>query len=83
MSDEDNDTKGRNSAAIVELLISMVQPIKKILSHDNDEPILNSFSEKRILALGNTKLRAVELLQSIVSLKNPDIINAVRESEVM
>lgn len=80
MSDEESEAKGRNSAAIVEFLISMVQPIYKILSEDSDQPITTSFSDGRVLALGNTKVRAVELLQSIVSLKNPEIIKAVCES---
>lgn len=83
MSDEESEAKGRNNAAIVEFLISMVQPIQKILSEDSDQPITTSFSDGRVLALGNTKVRAVELLQSIISLKNPEIIKAVCDSEIM
>ena len=84
MSDEENeDSKSGNNAAIVELLVSMVKPIMTILEEASDEPIQMQFSSGRILPLGGTKLRAVELLQSIVSLKNADVINAVRDSEVM
>ena len=61
----------------------MVDPLKTILTVDPLESVSSQFSQGRILPLGNTKLRAVELLQSIVSLKKPAIINAVKDSEVM
>lgn len=84
MSDEDNeDSKNNQALAVVELLVKMVGPIKNILMGDGLEPIKNAFSQGRILPLGKIKLRAVELLQSIVSLKKPTIINAVSESRVM
>ena len=35
------------------------------------------------MPLGKTKLRAVELLQAIISLKNSNITNAVAESSAM
>jgi len=61
----------------------MVQPIKTILEGESSEPIKNQFSQSMMLPLGRAKLRAVELLSSIVSLKKPAIINAASESGVM
>jgi len=84
VSDEEGeDSKAGNNAAILEILVSMIRPIDRILEQEPGQPVLSQFNNKRILPLGNTKLRAVELLASIVSLKHPQIIAVVRETEVM
>lgn len=84
MSDEDNeDSKNNQALAVVEILVKTIGPIKTILMSESQEPIKNSFTQGRILPLGKTKLRAVELLQSIVSLKKATIITAVSESCIM
>ena len=70
MSDEDNEDS-KNGAAIfmIELFVKMVTLIKKILEADPLESAQNQFQPKRMLPLGKIKLRAIELLQAIVSLK--------------
>ena len=68
---------------MVELLTKMIEPIQKILSLADLDPIASSFSSGRILPLGKAKLRAIELLQAIVSLKKASIVTAVGESGVM
>lgn len=84
VSDEEGeDSKAGNNAAILEMLVGMVRPIDTILEREPGQPVQSQFNNKRILPLGNTKLRAIELLASIVSLKHPSIIAAVRESQVM
>ena len=85
ISDDENneDSKVNQAAAVVELLIKMVQPIATMLQGESIVPLKTQFSEGRVLPLGKTKLRACELLQSIVSLKKANIIKAVGESGVM
>lgn len=83
-SDENGeDSKANNNAAILEMLISMIKPIDAILDNEAAEPVVSQFNNRRILPLGRTKLRAIELLASIVSLKHANIITAVRETKVM
>ena len=63
MSDEDNEeSKNGNNTVIIELLVQMIAPIKRILDKEPLEPILTTFNQNRILPLGKIKLRAVELL---------------------
>ena len=84
MSDEENEeSKNGNNTVIIELLVQMIAPIKTILDMDPLEPISTTFNQNRIVPLGKIKLRAVELLQAIVSLKKTQIITAVSESGVM
>ena len=84
MSDEENeDSKNGSHLAVLELLTKMVEPIKQILAKDSLESIQNQFNQSRSLPLGKIKLRVVELLQSIITLKMPSIIIAVGESKVM
>lgn len=84
MSDEENEeSKSKHADAVVELLVKMIEPIKTILETSPLPEIQSSFSSKRTMPLGRTKLRAVELLQSIVSLRKAEIINVVTSSEVL
>lgn len=84
MSDEDNEeSKNGNNTVIIELLVQMIPHIKTILDKEPLEPISTTFNQNRILPLGKMKLRAVELLQAIVSLNKSQIITAVSESGVM
>lgn len=61
----------------------MIDPIYSILKKDTLSPLKTQFSEGRVLPLGRTKLRACELLQSIVSLKKVNITKAVADSNIM
>lgn len=84
VSDEENEDSKTNANAIIEqFMVQMVEPLKKILDMAPLESVSSQLSTGRILPLGNTKLRAVELLQSIVSLKKAAIITAVKDSGVM
>ena len=84
MSDEENeDSKNGNHIAVVELLSQMIEPLKTILEKDTLDSFQNQFSQSRYLPLGKIKLRAVELLQSIISLKMPNIIVAVGDSSIV
>lgn len=70
VSDEEgDDSKNGNNAAIMELLNEMIEPIKQILNKATMDPIQNQFSSGRTVPLGKNKLRAIELLQAIMSLK--------------
>ena len=78
---DDEDSKNNQAAAVVELLVKMIEPIMAILrGTGNESPLKTSFNEGRVLPLGRTKLRACELLQSIISLKKSNVIVAVGES---
>ncbi len=45
MSDEENeDSQAQQGAAVVELLVNMIEPIKKILEKPAQAPIQSSFS---------------------------------------
>ena len=82
--DENEESKSNQAAAVVEILIKMIEPIQRILEADSsDQQIKSSYREGRVMPLGRTKLRAVELLQAIVSLKKANIITAVGNSTVM
>ena len=84
VSDEEgDDSKNGNNAAIMELLNEMIEPIKQILDKDAMDPIQNQFNSGRTLPLGKNKLRAIELLQAIMSLKQAAIANNVAEKEVI
>ena len=81
---DDEDSKNNQAAAVVELLVKMIEPIMAILrGTSNESPLKSSFNEGRVMPLGRTKLRACELLQSIISLKKSNVIVAVGESSAM
>jgi len=61
----------------------MIAPIKTLLEKDSLTTTQNQYKESRNYPLGKIKLRAIELLQAIVSLKKPQILNTIRESRIM
>ena len=61
----------------------MIEPICKILAGGEKEQVKSQYREGRCMPLGRTKLRAVELLQAIISLKNATITEAVAQSSAM
>lgn len=69
--------------AIVEQLVAMIPPIKNILDSKSPDHIQNQYAPSKTSPLGKDKLRAVELLQSIVSLKRNEIFDALGDSDVM
>ena len=82
--DESKDAQNGNAAAILGMLLDIVEPIKKILQFDSSkDPIQTAFQSNRVMPLGKTKLRASELLCAIVSLKKSEIIKVVADSKVM
>lgn len=81
ISDDENDeAKNNNNAAIVELLVKMVEPLKAILERPTQGAIPSSFNQVTVLPLGRIKLRAVELLSSILSLKRQPVTQALADS---
>lgn len=84
VSDEEgDDAKNGNAAAVMELMTEMIVPLKEIISKATMDPIQTQFSSSRTLPLGRTKLRAIEVLQAIMSLKKAPIADSVAEKELM
>lgn len=82
--DENKDGKNNNALVILEMLLDIVDPIKKTLQlEQSQESISSAFQTSRVVPLGKTKLRASELLCALVSLKKPEIIKTVNESSII
>ena len=81
--EENEDSKNNHASAVVELLVKMIDPLITILETSSTDPLKSSYREKKIFPLGRAKLRAIELLQAIISLKKANIINAAGKSKAM
>lgn len=83
-SDEENNAaKDKADAIVVEILASMVEPLKKQLDQKSPDTLQSSLNLKEIRPLGLMKLRTVELIASLVKLNKQTITDAVKEQNVL
>ena len=85
-SDEEEEKaakKRSNEQNMIEIYTSLIEPVKRIIEQEGPkEEIKSTFNERSSRPLGLLRLRAVELLQQIASLKKTSLAKSLLSSGV-
>ena len=83
-SDEEKDAaKDKADQVIIEILASMIEPMKKTLMNHQPDVMVTSLNMKEIKPLGIQRLRVVELLAQLIKLNKSQITEAVQEHNLL
>lgn len=84
MSDDDGE-EGKASAlsAIHDFLADTVANLAAIFTNSPGEPVSSAFNQRKMAPVGVLKLRAVELLSQIVSMRKEKVCQALSDSSVL
>ena len=82
-NDENDEAKKKSDQVIYDVLEGFVEPITLLLETENDLTTrVSSFNDHTMRNLGVLKLRAIELLSTLISLKKPQINDQLVKNSV-
>lgn len=82
-NDENDEAKKKSDQVVYEVLESFVMPITDLLQKSTEPSTrISSYGDKEFKNLGVLKLRTIELLAALISLKNAQIKQKLVESNV-